>query len=209
MFLRVGLARQPGSSAQAVDRDSKRAARGSVHWRRHPAGGIVVGRWTGCPTSGLRQRGVRRWPAPSARRVTRRPLGVLSSAMTIPLRGACRTDLATEGLWNYVRAARGGQTSTCTATLRPPTPFLLKDWERYDVSRYVDPLRVPGRDGIALSPHETRWATMTQVALLVGDRPLDRAPLLHAPPAHGSRSRGWTVDGRTRPGGSSMSAALL
>lgn len=29
----------------------------------------------------------------------------------------------------------------------PPTPFRLKDWERYDVSRYVDPGCVPPEEG--------------------------------------------------------------
>lgn len=29
----------------------------------------------------------------------------------------------------------------------PPTPFLLKDWEKYDVSRYVDPGCVPPTEG--------------------------------------------------------------
>ena len=29
----------------------------------------------------------------------------------------------------------------------PPTPFSLKDWERYDVSRYVDPGCVPPEEG--------------------------------------------------------------
>lgn len=30
----------------------------------------------------------------------------------------------------------------------PPTPFLLKDWERYDVSRYVDPGAIAPEEGI-------------------------------------------------------------
>jgi Icc-related predicted phosphoesterase len=29
----------------------------------------------------------------------------------------------------------------------PPTPFLLKDWEKYDVSRYVDPGCIPPEEG--------------------------------------------------------------
>jgi uncharacterized protein len=37
----------------------------------------------------------------------------------------------------------------------PPTPFHLKDWERYDVSRYVDPGCVPPEEGrFSLSPPE-------------------------------------------------------
>ena len=30
----------------------------------------------------------------------------------------------------------------------PPTPFLLKDWERYDISRFIDPGAVAPEDGI-------------------------------------------------------------
>jgi len=29
----------------------------------------------------------------------------------------------------------------------PPTPFLLKDWEKYDVSAYVDPGCVSPEEG--------------------------------------------------------------
>lgn len=30
----------------------------------------------------------------------------------------------------------------------PPTPFLLKDWERYDISRFIDPGSIAPEDGI-------------------------------------------------------------
>ncbi len=30
----------------------------------------------------------------------------------------------------------------------PPTPFLLKDWERYDISRFVDPGAIAPEDGV-------------------------------------------------------------
>ena len=41
----------------------------------------------------------------------------------------------------------------------PPSPFLLKDWERYDVSRYVDPGCVSPEEGmrsVPISPDEQR-----------------------------------------------------
>ena len=60
------------------------------------------------------------------------------------------------------RAASG---STCTAAAAawagfsvygyacvPPTPFRLKDWERYDVSRYVDPGCVSPEEGLRTVP---------------------------------------------------------
>ena len=45
----------------------------------------------------------------------------------------------------------------------PPTPFLLKDWERYDVSRFVDPGCVSpeeGRRSDDRSAHDVRWTTI-------------------------------------------------
>ena len=45
----------------------------------------------------------------------------------------------------------------------PPTPFHLKDWERYDVSRYVDPGCVSpeeGRRSVPVPEHEVRRRTI-------------------------------------------------
>jgi Icc-related predicted phosphoesterase len=69
----------------------------------------------------------------------------------------------------------------------PPTPFLLKDWERYDVSRYVDPGSVSPEEGYRSVPRpegEVRWGTIAgDLEALVGGDDLERAVfLLHAPP---------------------------
>jgi Icc-related predicted phosphoesterase len=69
----------------------------------------------------------------------------------------------------------------------PPTPFLLKDWERYDVSRYVDPGCVSpeeGRRSVEIPPGEARHATISQdLARLAGDSDQSQAVwLFHAPP---------------------------
>jgi Icc-related predicted phosphoesterase len=69
----------------------------------------------------------------------------------------------------------------------PPTPFLLKDWEVYDVSRYADPGCVSPEDGrrsVAVAAHEIRHRTIAQdLAALVPPGALDRALILfHAPP---------------------------
>jgi len=40
------------------------------------------------------------------------------------------------------------QWTVCGYSFVPPTPFQLKDWERYDVSRYVDPGCIPPVEGI-------------------------------------------------------------
>ena len=69
----------------------------------------------------------------------------------------------------------------------PPTPFLLKDWERYDVSRHLDPADVSPEEGwrtVPMSPGEIRWGTIARdLADLAGDADLARAIFLfHAPP---------------------------
>jgi hypothetical protein len=83
----------------------------------------------------------------------------------------------------------------------PPTPFRLKDWERYDVSRYVDPGCVSPEEGwrtVPVPPSEIRYGTIQQdLDALVGDRSLERAIMLfHAPPYKSALDRA-ALDGRT------------
>ena len=69
----------------------------------------------------------------------------------------------------------------------PPTPFRLKDWERYDVSRYVDPGCISPEEGwrtVPADPRDVRYATIqSDLDRLVGGNTLSRAILLfHCPP---------------------------
>jgi Icc-related predicted phosphoesterase len=69
----------------------------------------------------------------------------------------------------------------------PPSPFLIKDWERYDISRYVDPGSVSPEDGMRSSPlpvHQIRWNTIArELETLAAGRDLgDAIMLFHAPP---------------------------
>lgn len=69
----------------------------------------------------------------------------------------------------------------------PPTPFLLKDWERYDVSRFTDPGCVSPEKGqrtVVVDPDEIRFGTIAaDLERLAGDRDLEDAVLLfHSPP---------------------------
>jgi Icc-related predicted phosphoesterase len=69
----------------------------------------------------------------------------------------------------------------------PPTPFLLKDWERYDVSRYVGPGDVSPEEGFRSMPideYEKRNFTIkNDLARLAGDVSLEHAVFLfHTPP---------------------------
>ncbi|PLX24040.1 MAG: hypothetical protein C0599_03115 [Salinivirgaceae bacterium] len=68
----------------------------------------------------------------------------------------------------------------------PPTPFMLKDWERYDVSRYVDPGCVHPTDGTRSieEKEDVKFATIAKdLSALVSDEALDKAIFLfHSPP---------------------------
>ena len=83
----------------------------------------------------------------------------------------------------------------------PPTPFLLKDWERYDVSRFVDPGCVSPEEGVRSVPvpeGDARWGTIAaDIEALVGGGDLSLAVfLLHSPP-HGTALDRAALDGRT------------
>ncbi len=78
---------------------------------------------------------------------------------------------------------------------------MLKDWERYDVSRYVPPGCVSPEEGyrsVLAEESEIKWATIQKdLASLVGGDPLDRAVFLfHTPPCDTSLDRA-ALDGRT------------
>jgi Icc-related predicted phosphoesterase len=69
----------------------------------------------------------------------------------------------------------------------PPTPFALKDWERYDVSRFVDPGSVSpeeGRRSVPVDEAEARFSTIaSDLEALVGSEDVSGAVFLfHAPP---------------------------
>jgi len=94
-----------------------------------------------------------------------------------------------EGLLHYLhgRRLRIGDWDFYGYACVPPTPFLLKDWERYDVSRYVDPGCVSpeeGRRTVAIGEGELRYGTIAKdLKMLAKDAPQDRAVyLFHSPP---------------------------
>ncbi len=97
-----------------------------------------------------------------------------------------------EGLWDYLHLRRRdwGEFAVYGYSCVPPSPFPLKDWERYDVGRYVDPGCTHPFEGLRSVPrpeHELRWGTIqADLEALLGEGSLDRALLLcHAPP-HGT-----------------------
>jgi len=107
------------------------------------------------------------------------------------------------GLWRYVHERRIDWAGfdvygyACT----PPSPFLLKDWERYDVSRFVDPGCVSPEEGwrsVPVPPDEARWRTIAaDLDALVPEGSLERAVFLfHAPPYRSALDRA-ALDGRS------------
>jgi uncharacterized protein len=97
---------------------------------------------------------------------------------------------ARRGVWRYAHGGRfplGGLFTVYGYSYVPPTPFLLKDWERYDVSRFVDPGCVPPGEGIRTVPIEdleVEWSTISRdLEQLTGGEDLSKAVMLfHSPP---------------------------
>jgi Icc-related predicted phosphoesterase len=107
------------------------------------------------------------------------------------------------GLWTY--AHERWSVLECRPILGyafvPPTPFLLKDWERYDVSRSIDPGCVSPEEGqrtVAIDSDEIRYGTIAaDLDRLADGRELDRAILLfHSPPYRTVLDRA-ALDGRS------------
>ncbi|HKK71718.1 MAG TPA: metallophosphoesterase [Candidatus Krumholzibacteria bacterium] len=110
---------------------------------------------------------------------------------------------AAEGLWTYVhrRCVSFEDWLVCGYATIPPSPFQLKDWERYDVSRYVDPGCVPpegGRRTIAVPERELQWATIAdELERLAEGRELSRALCLFHCPPHRTLIDRADLDGKT------------
>lgn len=97
--------------------------------------------------------------------------------------------LETEGLLTYAHNGRFELDgwSIFGYSMVPPTPFFLKDWEQYDVSRYTDPGCIPPDEGLRSVPrplHEIRHRTIAKdLAELAGAEELPPSIFLfHAPP---------------------------
>jgi Icc-related predicted phosphoesterase len=82
----------------------------------------------------------------------------------------------------------------------PPTPFLLKDWERYDVSRFVDVGAVPPTAGwrtVSVPPEKIAGRTIKDDLRRLSDGEDLRKSifLFHAPPYNSALDRA-ALDGR-------------
>ncbi|MFH1314308.1 MAG: metallophosphoesterase [Candidatus Eisenbacteria bacterium] len=93
------------------------------------------------------------------------------------------------GVLEYVQGRKSslGRHTVYGYSFVNPTPFHLKDWERYDVSRYVDPGCVSpeeGRRSLEVSRSEKRYSTIKEDLdnLVSGDDLTNAVFLFHVPP---------------------------
>ncbi len=98
-------------------------------------------------------------------------------------------ELEKEELLHYIhfKSIRYHDFTICGYSFVPPTPFRLKDWERYDVSRYVDPGCSAPFEGIRtveISDYDAEYATIMQdIALLTENLSMEKTIMLfHSPP---------------------------
>ena len=123
--------------------------------------------------------------------------------------GRCaETDFITAeslGLWLYLASKRASfrHYTVYGYPYVPPTPFLLKDWERYDISRYVDPGCISPEEGwntTDIPINQIKYATIEKdLQELTADEDLSEAIMLfHTPPYQTNLDRaeldGVTVD---------------
>lgn len=100
------------------------------------------------------------------------------------------------GLWHYIhgRCQQFGPFTVYGYNYVPPTPLMLKDWERYDISRMTDPGCVSpeaGKRTVDVPLSEIRSGTIAlDLEDLVGDGDLSSAIVLaHTPPYRTSLDR--------------------
>ncbi|MCJ7717530.1 MAG: hypothetical protein MUO54_13555, partial [Anaerolineales bacterium] len=105
-------------------------------------------------------------------------------------------------LWDYIhnRVASFGPYSVFGYAYVPPTPFLNKDWERYDVSRYVDPGCIPLEEGWYSEPEPLNMiqhATIQQdLAVLTKEEDLKKSIFLFHTPPYQTRLDRAALDGK-------------
>lgn len=110
---------------------------------------------------------------------------------------------AARDLWHYLHGQRAtvDRFAILGYNCIPPSPFRLKDWERYDVSRFTDPGCMSPEDGVRTDPSDPtdlRYATIAEeLARLAGaDDLADTVCLFHVPPYQTALDRA-ALDGRT------------
>lgn len=96
---------------------------------------------------------------------------------------------ASKGLWTYVhnKKVEHGNFSIYGYSFIPPSPFLMKDWEKYDVSRYTEPGCISPEDGkrtYEIEPNLIKYSTIKKdlEALFENNDMSKTVILFHSPP---------------------------
>lgn len=112
-------------------------------------------------------------------------------------------DAASQGIWEYChnRRIHWDEFTVYGYSYIPPTPFRLKDWERFDVSRFVDPGCTAPEDGMHSVPvpeQELKWATIAEdLEKLTAGQEMENAILLFHSPPYKSKLDRAALDGKT------------
>lgn len=115
---------------------------------------------------------------------------------------AAMLDAASNGTWEYChnRRIQWEEFTVYGYSYIPPTPFRLKDWERFDVSRFVDPGCIAPEDGmhsVPVSERELKWATITEdLEKLTTDQNLENSIFLFHSPPYKSKLDRAALDGK-------------
>jgi Icc-related predicted phosphoesterase len=112
-------------------------------------------------------------------------------------------DAASQGIWEYCHDRHidwKGYTIYGYSYV-PPSPFQLKDWERYDVSRYVDPGCIAPEDGrhsIPVARNILEFATITEdLEKLTVNRSLGKSIFLFHTPPYKTKLDRAALDGKS------------
>jgi len=94
-----------------------------------------------------------------------------------------------KGIWKYIHNKKTDflDKKIFGYSYIPPTPFLIKDWEKYDVSRYTEPGCVSPEEGkrtVFVEPNIVKYSTIKKdLEELIDDEDLSNAIILfHSPP---------------------------
>ena len=111
-------------------------------------------------------------------------------------------EAAQTGIWEYLhlRSVKFKNYRIFGYACVPPTPFTLKDWEKYDVSRYIDPGCVSPEEGyrtVAVQEDEIQYGTIQSdlVKLTKGKKLKNSIFLFHSPPYQTTLDRA-ALDGK-------------
>ncbi|MDZ7743975.1 MAG: metallophosphoesterase [Bacteroidota bacterium] len=106
-----------------------------------------------------------------------------------------------QALWYYMhhrKLSRQGYDIYAYAMI-PPTPFRLKDWEKYDISRYVDPGCIPPTEGFRSKPaaKNLEWSSIKKdLAKLTQNEDVSKSIFLFHTPPYKSKLDRAALDGQ-------------